>query len=182
MPARHVPVILQLRMPSWLRRLLVTGSLGLACSGAQSASTSAVYGGSACSSTGRWIRRRSTCTPFWLAASSERSSSSRRHYWRGHVIATTGSYIGDAPPYQGHVALFAASNGKAVEGLELVLLEPTSPDLAEQPRMVDVESFVSPLGIGRVTSPRADRAAHQRDRGWIGSFRLSSRRSPATCG
>jgi PQQ-like domain len=30
----------------------------------------------------------------------------------GHVIATTGGYIGDAPPYQGHVALIAAKNGR----------------------------------------------------------------------
>src|SRR4029077_18266145 len=31
---------------------------------------------------------------------------------RGHVIATTGGYIGDAPPYQGHVAVIDASSGK----------------------------------------------------------------------
>lgn len=30
----------------------------------------------------------------------------------GHVIATTGGYIGDAPPYQGHVAIVAARNGR----------------------------------------------------------------------
>ena len=30
----------------------------------------------------------------------------------GHVIATTGGYIGDAPPYQGHVAIIAAKNGR----------------------------------------------------------------------
>jgi hypothetical protein len=30
----------------------------------------------------------------------------------GHVIATTGGYIGDAPPYQGHVVLIAAGNGR----------------------------------------------------------------------
>ena len=30
----------------------------------------------------------------------------------GHVIATTGGYIGDAPPYQGHVVIFAAGNGR----------------------------------------------------------------------
>ncbi len=38
--------------------------------------------------------------------------ASALNYWRGRVIATTGGYIGDAPPYQGHVALLAASNGK----------------------------------------------------------------------
>jgi hypothetical protein len=30
----------------------------------------------------------------------------------GHVIATTGGYIGDAPPYQGHVVVLAAGNGR----------------------------------------------------------------------
>ncbi|HEX7625633.1 MAG TPA: PQQ-binding-like beta-propeller repeat protein [Gaiellaceae bacterium] len=31
---------------------------------------------------------------------------------RGLVIATTGGYLGDAPPYQGHVVTMAESNGK----------------------------------------------------------------------
>jgi hypothetical protein len=31
-----------------------------------------------------------------------------------HVIATTGGYIGDAPPYQGHVAILTGSNGRLV--------------------------------------------------------------------
>jgi WD40 repeat protein len=30
----------------------------------------------------------------------------------GHVIATTGGYIGDTPPYQGHVVVIAARNGR----------------------------------------------------------------------
>jgi hypothetical protein len=30
----------------------------------------------------------------------------------GHVIATTGGYIGDAPPYQGHVAVIDAKTGQ----------------------------------------------------------------------
>jgi outer membrane protein assembly factor BamB len=34
------------------------------------------------------------------------------NYANGHVIATTGGYIGDAPPYQGHVAIVDAANGK----------------------------------------------------------------------
>ncbi len=33
-------------------------------------------------------------------------------FFRGHVIATTGGYIGDAPPYQGHVAILDAVSGK----------------------------------------------------------------------
>ena len=32
----------------------------------------------------------------------------------GHVIATTGGYIGDAPPYQGHVAVLDAATGNIV--------------------------------------------------------------------
>jgi outer membrane protein assembly factor BamB len=36
------------------------------------------------------------------------------NYDRGHVIATTGGYIGDAPPYQGHVAVLDASSGVLV--------------------------------------------------------------------
>ena len=33
------------------------------------------------------------------------------NYDRGHVIAVTGGYVGDAPPYQGHVALLDAGSG-----------------------------------------------------------------------
>ena len=32
-------------------------------------------------------------------------------YFRGRVIAVTGGYIGDAPPYQGHVAILDAASG-----------------------------------------------------------------------
>jgi outer membrane protein assembly factor BamB len=31
---------------------------------------------------------------------------------RGHVIATTGGYIGDAPPYQGHVVVLSPASGR----------------------------------------------------------------------
>ena len=34
------------------------------------------------------------------------------NYYNGHVIAVTGGYIGDAPPYQGHVAVIDAANGQ----------------------------------------------------------------------
>lgn len=34
------------------------------------------------------------------------------NYSRGHVIAVTGGYIGDAPPYQGHVAILDPATGK----------------------------------------------------------------------
>jgi PQQ-like domain len=38
--------------------------------------------------------------------------ASSLNYWHGRVIATTGGYIGDAPPYQGHVALLDAATGR----------------------------------------------------------------------
>ena len=34
------------------------------------------------------------------------------NFANGHVIATTGGYIGDAPPYQGHVAVIGAKRGR----------------------------------------------------------------------
>jgi hypothetical protein len=34
------------------------------------------------------------------------------NFENGHVIATTGGYIGDAPPYQGHVAIISARSGR----------------------------------------------------------------------
>jgi outer membrane protein assembly factor BamB len=34
------------------------------------------------------------------------------NYYNGHVIATTGGYYGDTPPYQGHVAVIDAASGK----------------------------------------------------------------------
>jgi outer membrane protein assembly factor BamB len=37
--------------------------------------------------------------------------ASALNYFKGRVIATTGGYIGDAPPYQGHVALIDAASG-----------------------------------------------------------------------
>ncbi|MGA9422341.1 MAG: PQQ-binding-like beta-propeller repeat protein, partial [Rhodanobacteraceae bacterium] len=33
-------------------------------------------------------------------------------FYKGRVIATTGGYIGDEPPYQGHVVLLDSSNGE----------------------------------------------------------------------
>lgn len=38
--------------------------------------------------------------------------ASSLNYVHGRVIATTGGYIGDAPPYQGHVALLDAASGR----------------------------------------------------------------------
>lgn len=38
--------------------------------------------------------------------------ASALNYFRGRVIAVTGGYIGDAPPYQGHVVLLDAGSGR----------------------------------------------------------------------
>jgi hypothetical protein len=40
--------------------------------------------------------------------------ASALNYDRGRVIATTGGYIGDAPPYQGHVAILDGASGRLV--------------------------------------------------------------------
>jgi outer membrane protein assembly factor BamB len=36
-------------------------------------------------------------------------------FFRGRVIAVTGGYIGDAPPYQGHVALLDGASGRVLQ-------------------------------------------------------------------
>ena len=38
--------------------------------------------------------------------------ASSLNFVSGHVIATTGGYIGDQPPYQGHVVVIASGNGR----------------------------------------------------------------------
>jgi len=53
-------------------------------------------------------RRRITLLP------SREKIAASLNFDRGHVIATTGGYIGDAPPYQGHVAVLDATNGHVV--------------------------------------------------------------------
>jgi outer membrane protein assembly factor BamB len=40
--------------------------------------------------------------------------ASALNYDRGRVIAVTGGYIGDTPPYQGHVAILDAASGRLV--------------------------------------------------------------------
>lgn len=37
--------------------------------------------------------------------------ASALNYSRGHILAVTGGYVGDAPPYQGHVAIVDAASG-----------------------------------------------------------------------
>ena len=59
-----------------------------------------------------------TGKPLWSTsitrdATHEKLTSSL-NFSRGRVIATTGGYIGDAPPYQGHVVTLNASNGRVV--------------------------------------------------------------------
>lgn len=50
-------------------------------------------------------------TPVTLLPSREKMDSPLKIF-RGHVIAVTGGYIGDRPPYQGHVAVLDAQSGK----------------------------------------------------------------------
>ena len=60
--------------------------------------------------------------------------ASSLNYFRGRVIATTGGYIGDAPPYQGHVAILDAATGKLLRvwnslcSDQLALIDPSSCD------------------------------------------------------
>lgn len=49
-------------------------------------------------------------TPITLLANREKIASPLKVY-RGRVVAVTGGYIGDAPPYQGHVAVLDAQTG-----------------------------------------------------------------------
>jgi hypothetical protein len=50
-------------------------------------------------------------TAITLSPQSEKIASAL-NYFAGHVIAVTDGYIGDAPPYQGHVAILDASLGQ----------------------------------------------------------------------
>jgi PQQ-like domain len=54
-------------------------------------------------------RRRITKLP------SREKIAASLNFTGGHVIATTGGYIGDAPPYQGHVVVLAAGNGRLLD-------------------------------------------------------------------
>jgi outer membrane protein assembly factor BamB len=50
-------------------------------------------------------------TAITLSPQSEKIASSL-NYFAGRVVAVTGGYIGDAPPYQGHVAILDAGSGQ----------------------------------------------------------------------
>jgi outer membrane protein assembly factor BamB len=58
-------------------------------------------------------------------------------YANGHVIATTGGYVGDAPPYQGHVAAIDAASGRLLHVWNSLcsnrtgLLDPSSCDASD---------------------------------------------------
>jgi hypothetical protein len=60
-----------------------------------------------------------TGRPAWAVAVTRRPSREKiaaaLNFSRGNVIATTGGYIGDAPPYQGHVAVIRAGDGKLLQ-------------------------------------------------------------------
>jgi hypothetical protein len=52
----------------------------------------------------------------WSTAITTRPQSEKLasplNYFSGHIIATTGGYVGDAPPYLGHVAILDATSGQ----------------------------------------------------------------------
>ncbi|HUQ48379.1 MAG TPA: PQQ-binding-like beta-propeller repeat protein [Gemmatimonadaceae bacterium] len=52
-------------------------------------------------------------TAITLLPTREKIASSL-NFDRGHVLAVTGGYIGDAPPYQGHLAILDAASGRIV--------------------------------------------------------------------
>ncbi|GAC1696624.1 MAG: hypothetical protein NVS9B3_14530 [Gemmatimonadaceae bacterium] len=72
-------------------------------------------------------------TAITTLATREKIASSL-NYDRGRVIATTGGYIGDAAPYQGHIAVLDAASGRLVHvwnslcSDRLALIEPSSCD------------------------------------------------------
>lgn len=70
-------------------------------------------------------------TPITLLPTREKMDSALKDF-RGHVIAVTAGYIGDRPPYQGHVAILDARDGKLLHvwnslcSDKAVLLQPDS--------------------------------------------------------
>jgi len=70
-------------------------------------------------------------TPITLLPLREKIASPLREF-RGRIIAVTGGYIGDRPPYQGHVAILDAQTGKLLHVWNSLcsdrtgLLEPSS--------------------------------------------------------
>ncbi|MGH9691339.1 MAG: PQQ-binding-like beta-propeller repeat protein [Candidatus Acidiferrales bacterium] len=70
-------------------------------------------------------------TPITLLPLREKIASPLKEF-RGHIVAVTGGYIGDRPPYQGHVAILDAQTGKLLHVWNSLcsdrtgLLDPTS--------------------------------------------------------
>jgi PQQ-like domain len=70
-------------------------------------------------------------TPITLLPLREKIASPLREF-RGHIVAVTSGYIGDRPPYQGHVAILDAHTGKVLHVWNSLcsdrreLLEPSS--------------------------------------------------------
>jgi outer membrane protein assembly factor BamB len=70
-------------------------------------------------------------TPITLLPLREKIASPLKVF-RGHVYAVTGGYIGDRPPYQGHVAILDAQTGKLLHvwnslcSDRLAMIDPTS--------------------------------------------------------
>jgi outer membrane protein assembly factor BamB len=52
-------------------------------------------------------------TPITLLPLREKIASPLREF-HGHIVAVTGGYVGDKPPYQGHVAILDAQTGKVL--------------------------------------------------------------------
>ncbi len=50
-------------------------------------------------------------TPITLLPVREKIASPLKEF-KGHIVAVTGGYVGDRPPYQGHVAVLDATSGK----------------------------------------------------------------------
>jgi hypothetical protein len=63
------------------------------------------------SSTGREVRSHSWPARITRDPGHEKIGPAL-NYWAGTVLAATGGYIGDAPPYQGHVAVVDARTGR----------------------------------------------------------------------
>ena len=68
---------------------------------------------------------------------------------RGLVIATTGGYIGDAPPYQGHVVTMSERHRPDRARLELALLRPARVDPAAHVRLERLGDLVAERRRGR---------------------------------
>lgn len=73
-------------------------------------------------------------TPITLLLSREKIASPLKEF-RGRIVAVTGGYIGDQPPYQGHVVIVDAQSGK--------LLHVWNSLCSEQPGLIDPKSCKS---------------------------------------